>query len=73
MSQPIISYFDQLELAARNLDVSLPDAFDEAGAGLSTYYRARGGADLRLSTALTVLAAIEAIANRRTAVSETAA
>lgn len=51
----IVTYFAQLETAARQLEgdteMVLRRAFDEAGVPSSTFYRAKHGAELKGSTA----------------------
>ena len=62
----IITYFEQLEHAARAVGVDLKRAFSES-AGLSAYWRAKGGADLHLDTAHAVHAKIHELAEAQAA------
>lgn len=57
---PIISYLEQLEAAAHSAGLDLRDAFNASGVGTTPLFRARGGGDLHLTTARSVMAEIEA-------------
>jgi len=63
---PIISYFDQLQVAAKHLDYPLKQAFVDAGVETSTFYRTRLGSNLRLVTASRVMAALDHQPDRQT-------
>ena len=56
---PMISYIFQLQDAADKADVSLIEAFKKSGTPTSTFYRAKNGVDLHLSTAQKVEDAIK--------------
>lgn len=58
---PMISYFDQLQVAAKHLDYPLKQAFVDAGVETSTFYRTRLGSSLRLVTASRVMAVLDHI------------
>ena len=63
---PMISYFDQLQVAAKQLDYPLKQAFVDAGVETSTFYRTRLGASLRLVTASRVMALLDHQSDRQT-------
>lgn len=55
----MISYITQLQDAADKAEVSLIEAFKQSGTPTSTFYRAKNGVDLHLSTAQKVEDAIK--------------
>lgn len=55
----MISYINQLQKQADDMDVRLIDAFKKANIPTSTFYRAMQGCDLRLATARKVSDAIK--------------
>lgn len=55
----MISYINQLQQQADDMDVRLIDAFKKANIPTSTFYRAKQGCDLRLATARKVSDAIK--------------
>lgn len=55
----MISYINQLQQQADDMDVRLIDAFKRANIPTSTFYRAKQGCDLRLATARKVSDAIK--------------
>ncbi len=63
---PMISYFDQLQVAAKHLDYPLKQAFVDAGVETSTFYRTKLGSSLRLVTASRVMAALDHRSDRQT-------
>lgn len=62
---PMISYFDQLQVAAKHLDYPLKQAFVDAGVEASTFYRTRLGSSLRLVTASRVMAVLDHRSDRQ--------
>ena len=63
---PIISYFDQLQVAAEKLGYPLKTASVDAGVETSTFYRTKLGSNLRLVTASTVMAVLDHQSDRQT-------
>lgn len=59
----IVSYFDQLKIAAAQAGVDLRDAFIAAGLNSSVFYRARAGMSMNLSVAERAMQGIHALRN----------